>query len=323
MKQKSKISKLLKEYGLILVVIGVAIYFGMMKPKFLTVSNFMTILKQTSVVCICGVGMLFVLITGGINLSVGFMMSATGMLCAIFMVWFGMHPIVAVLLVFIIMMAVGVIEGAVIAYVGVAPFIATLAFTNVLKGFSFLVTNGRNVSDLPDSFCEIGLGSIGVVPIPVVLMLVALLMGYIMLKRMYTGRYFYAIGSNEEAARLSGINVGLVKVMTYVLGSFFATFAGVVMLARIKTASPTTGTGYDTDVITACVLGGVSMAGGEGKVYQVFIGSLFIAMLNNGLIMMQVSEYIQVILKGLILLLAVMYDCIQKKQRKKVVVTEG
>lgn len=322
MKQKSKVSKLLKEYGLIFVVIGVAIYFGIMRPNFLTVDNFMTILKQTAVVCICGVGMLLVLLTAGINLSVGFMMSATGMLCAIFMVWWELPTAVAIVLVILLMMLVGAIEGAIIAYVRVAPFIATLAFMNMLKGFSFLVTNGRNISELPDDFCQIG-GNIGIVPVPVVLMIIALLIGYIILKRMYMGRYFYAIGSNEEAARLSGINIGLVKIMTYVLGSFFASFAGIVMLARIQTASPTTGTGYETDVITACVLGGVSMSGGEGKVYQVFIGSLLIAMLNNGLIMMQVSEYIQVILKGLILLLAVMYDCMQKQRRKKVVVSEG
>lgn len=160
------------------------------------------------------------------------------------------------------------------------------------------------------------------IPVPVILMAVALVMGWIILKKMYVGRYFYAIGSNEEAARLSGINVKLVKVATYVISSFFATFAGIVMLARIKTASPTTGTGYETDVITACVLGGVSMSGGEGKVYQVLVGSLLIAVLNNGLIMMQVSEYIQIILKGIILLIAVIYDSVQKMQKKKVIVAE-
>ncbi|MDO4313979.1 MAG: ABC transporter permease [Eubacteriales bacterium] len=321
MKKQNIVGKLLKDYGIVLVLILTVICFGIAKPKFLTVSNFLTILKQTAVVCICGVGMLFVLITGGINLAVGFMMSATGMICAICMVWWGWNPALAILGAFLIMMVIGVIIGMVIAYLHVAPFIVTMAFMNVLKGFSFLVTGGRNISGLPESFCWIGLGEVWFIPVPIILMALALFIGYFILKRMYAGRYFYAIGSNEEAARLSGINVPMVKIATYVISSFYATFAGIVMLGRIKTASPNTGNGYEFDVITACVLGGVSMTGGEGKVYQVLIGSLLIAVLNNGLIMMQVSEYIQIILKGIILLLAVIYDMVQKNQKKKVAIS--
>ena len=322
MKKENRIGKLLKEYGIVLALILTIIFFCLMRAKFATVSNFLTIAKQASVVTICSMGMLFVLITGGINLSVGFMMSATGMISAIFMVWYGMNPVLAVLIVFLIMMLLGAFIGAVIAYIHVAPFIVTLAFMNILKGFAFLVTGGRNIADLPPAFCWIGLGEILGIPVPIVLMAFALLIAWFILNRMYAGRFFYAVGSNEEAARLSGVNVHLIKIATYVISSFFATFAGVVMLARLKTASPNTGTGYETDVITACVLGGVSMAGGEGRVYQALVGSMLIAVLNNGLIMMQVSEYIQIILKGAILLLAVIYDCYQKIQKKKVVVAE-
>ena len=140
MKKKMTIGKIVKEYGIIFVLFFVIIFFGIMKPEFLTTSNFFTILKQASVVAICGVGMLIVLITGGINLSVGYMISATGMFSAIFMVWWGMKPVFAVLLVFGIMMIIGAIEGALISYANVAPFIATLAFLNILKGISFLVS---------------------------------------------------------------------------------------------------------------------------------------------------------------------------------------
>lgn len=322
MKNQSKVSKLIKEYGIVIALVLMVIFFSLMKPKFFTVSNFFTILKQTSVVAICSIGMLFVLITGGINLSVGFMMAATGITVAIFMVWWSWNPVLAVIAVFVIMLLVGVVIGWIVAYTRVAPFIATLAFMNILKGYAFLATGGRNVSDLPDAFCWLGTGDVLMIPVPVLLMALALFIGWFILNKMYAGRFFYAIGSNEEAARLSGINVPLTKIMTYVISSFFATFAGIVMLARIKTASPTTGTGYETDVITACVLGGVSMSGGEGKVYQAFVGSLLIAVLNNGLIMMQVSEYIQIILKGAILLIAVIYDSVQKMQKKKVIVAE-
>lgn len=316
---KKTVNNIIREYGIVLVLIITCIFFSFANPKFLTASNFLTVMKQASVVCICGVGMLFVLITGGINLAVGFMMSATGMICAMLMVEYGLSPLFAILIVFIIMMILGAVMGGIVAYLHVAPFIVTMAFMNVLKGFSFLVTGGRNISNLPDSFCWIGLGNIGPIPVPVILMAVALFVGYFILKRMYVGRYFFAIGSNEESARLSGVNVPLIKIATYVISSFFATFAGIVMLGRIKTASPTTGNGYEFDVITACVLGGVSMTGGAGKVYHVLVGSLIIAVLNNGLIMMQVSEYIQIILKGIVLLLAVIYDCMQKSQKKKVV----
>lgn len=320
MKKQNPASKWIKEYGIVLVLILEVILFGILKPKFVTVSNFLTILKQSSTVCICAVGMLFVLLTGGINLSVGFMMSATGMICAIFMVWFGMNPALAIVLAMIAMLLVGVVIGSIVAYLNVAPFIVTMAFMNVLKGFSFMVTDGRNISDLPDSFCEIGLGNFLGIPIPIVLMALALFLGYFILRRMYAGRFFFAIGSNEEAARLSGVNVELTKILTYVISCFFATFAGIVMLARIKTAAPNTGNGLEFDVITACVLGGVSMTGGEGKIYQVLVGSVIIAALNNGLIMLQVSEYIQIILKGIILLLAVVYDMMQRKRKKKVVI---
>lgn len=322
MKEQSKAGKLIKEYGIVIALLLMIAFFSFMKPKFFTVSNFFTILKQTSVVAICSMGMLFVLITGGINLSVGFMMAATGITSAICMVWWGWNPAVALIGTFVLMLLIGVVIGWIVAYTKVAPFIATLAFMNILKGYAFLATGGRNVSDLPDSFCWLGSGEILFIPVPVFLMALALFIAWFILNKMYVGRFFYAIGSNEEAARLSGINVKMTKIMTYVISSFFATFAGVVMLARVKTASPTTGTGYETDVITACVLGGVSMTGGEGKVYQAFVGSVLMAVLNNGLIMMQVSEYVQIVLKGLILLIAVIYDSVQKMQKKKVIIAE-
>ncbi|MDO4518995.1 MAG: ABC transporter permease [Eubacteriales bacterium] len=319
MKKKSIASKIIKEYGIILVLIITVIIFSCLKEKFRTVSNFLTILKQTAPVCICSIGMCFVLITGGINLSVGFMESATCMICGVMMVWWGWNPVISVFIVFLIMMLIGSLQGFVIAKYRVAPFIVTLAFMNILKGISFIITGGLNISGLPDNFCQLGLGSLFGVPIPIYMMLLALFIGYFILNKMYVGRFFYAIGSNEEAARLSGINVKLVKIATYVIGSFFATFAGVVQLARIKTASPNNGSGIENDIITACVLGGVSMAGGEGKIYQVFVGSMIIAVLNNGLIMCQVSEYWQIIVKGVILLFAVIYDMIQKNQKNKVV----
>jgi ribose transport system permease protein len=261
--------------------------------------------------------MLFVLITGGIDLSVGWMMSAVGMLAGYLMTNNKINPIVVSLIVFIAMMSIGAIMGVIVAKLRIAPFIVTMAFMNVLKGFSYLITGGKNIYGLPDYFTVIGQKNVGPIPIPIILMFIALLLGWFILNKTYFGRFFYAVGGNEEAAMLSGINVTIVKTATYMISSFFATFAGFVMLARIKTGSPTTGNGYEFDVITACVLGGVSMTGGFGKIYHVFVGALMIAVLNNGMIIMQVSEHIQVVLKGIVLLLAVIYDCVQKNRQVK------
>lgn len=307
-----------RDYGIVFVLLAEIILFSVMRQQFFTMSNMITVIRQAAIVCICGVGMLFVLITGGIDLSVGWMMSATGMLAAYLMTTTAMNPLVACFVVFLVMMTIGGTIGTIISTLHIAPFIVTMAFMNVLKGFSFLITNGKNVYGLPESFNYIGQGYIGPIPVPIILMAFALLLGWFVLNKAYVGRHFYSVGSNEEASMLSGINVTATKISTYMISSFFATFAGLVMLARIKTASPTTGNGYEFDVITACVVGGVSMTGGAGRVYHVLVGSLIIAVLNNGMIIMQVSEYVQIIFKGLILLAAVIYDVVQKKRAMKV-----
>ncbi|MCC8107810.1 MAG: ABC transporter permease [Planctomycetes bacterium] len=308
----------IRDYGIVFVLLIEVLLFAVMRQQFFTMSNMITVIRQAAIVCICGVGMLFVLITGGIDLSVGWMMSATGMLAAYLMTTTSLNPLVICLLVFIVMIIIGGMIGTIISVLHIAPFIVTMAFMNVLKGFAFLITNGKNVYGLPESFNYIGQGYIGPIPVPIILMAFALFLGWFVLNKAYVGRHFYAVGSNEEASMLSGINVTATKISTYMISSFFATFAGLVMLARIKTASPTTGNGYEFDVITACVVGGVSMTGGAGRVYHVLVGSLIIAVLNNGMIIMQVSEYVQIIFKGIILLAAVIYDEVQKSRAMKV-----
>jgi ribose transport system permease protein len=307
------IGKILREYGILLVLLAEVIFFSIGHPSFFTASNFITITRQAAVVCICGTGTLIVFVSGGFDISIGWMMTATGMLVAYLMTTYLLHPVIACLIVYAIMMSAGLTMGAIIAKMRIAPFIVTLAFMSMLKGFSYLITNGRNIYGLPDSFVVIGQGYIGDVPLPIILMVAALLLGWFILSKTNLGQSFYAIGGNEESAMLSGINTTKVKMSAYMLGSFFAVSAGLVLLARIKTASPTTGNGYEFDIITACILGGASLTGGRGKIYNVVVGALTIAVLNNGFIFMQVSEYIQVILKGMFLLLAVMYDVTHKK----------
>ena len=302
--------KVIKQYGIVLVLLLIILYFSIANPAFAKMSNFITITRHMTVVCISGIGMLFVLVTGGIDLSVGWMMSATAMMAGYFMVNMKINPLLSCVMIFFITMTIGSVIGGIISKLRIAPFIVTMSFMNILRGFSYLITGGKTIYGLPDSFTFIGNGYY-----PIILMIVALLIGWFILRVTYFGRYYYALGSNEEAARLSGLNVDIIKISAYTISSFFATFAGLILVSRIKTAAAGIGSGYEFDVITACVLGGVGMSGSVGKLYHVFVGALIIAVINNGLIIMQVSEFVQLVLKGVILLFAVIYD--RKQQLRK------
>ena len=316
---KGKVSHIVKHYGIVLVLFVEILVFSFAHPAFGTFSNAITILRQASIVGICSVGMLFVLITGGINLATGWTMSLSGMIASVIMVNMGLSPWIAVLATFAAAIVVGLIMGLIIAGLKIAPFVVTMAFMNVLKGLCYLITDGKNVYGLPDSFNVIGQGYVGPIPIPVILMALAMFIGWFILQKTYFGRYFYAIGGNEEAALLSGIPVVKTKIATYIISNLYGAFAGLVMLGRIKTGSPVTGSGYEFDAIIACVLGGVSMAGGAGKIYHVLVGTLIVAIMNNAFVILQVSEYIQVILEGVILLFAIIYDVLQRRSEQKVV----
>jgi len=315
----NKVKKIsLKEFGIVLVLLAVVMFFSITASNFLTVSNIRTILLQVSSVCICSLGMMFVLITGGIDLSVGYLASAVGMLSAFCMVNLGLNGAFSLIVALIFAEIIGLIQGALIAYLKVPPFIVTMAFMNILKGFSYMITSGRAIYDLPGFVRQIGQGTVLGIPILIILMLVSIVLVGSFARKVYVGRFFYAVGSNEEAAKLSGINTNVVKVATYMISALFACIAGIVMMGRLATASPNSGDGFEFDVITACVLGGVSMSGGKGKEYQVFVGAMIIGVLNNGMIQLHIDTYMQLAIKGLILLLAVAFDCIQQRKKKKV-----
>ncbi|MCD8198060.1 MAG: ABC transporter permease [Lachnospiraceae bacterium] len=307
-----------KGFGIIAVLIVVIVFFSIMSSNFLTLSNMRTILLQVSSTCVCSLGMMFVLVTGGIDLSVGYMASAAGMLSAFCMTTANMNGAAAFLVTLLFALVIGAIQGILIAKIKVPPFIVTMAFMNGLKGFSYLITSGRAIYDLPDFVRGIGQGTVLGIPLPVLIMVILIIITSFFTRKIYVGRYFYAVGSNEEAARLAGINSDAVKIATYMLSSFFAYLAGIIMMGRLATASPNSGDGFEFDVITACVLGGVSMSGGKGKVYQAVVGAIIIAALNNGMIQLHIDTYVQLVIKGLILLLAVVFDCLQQNRKQKV-----
>jgi Ribose/xylose/arabinose/galactoside ABC-type transport systems, permease components len=308
----------LREFGIFLVFIGLVILFSFLSPHFLKVTNIFNITKQIATLAIVSVGFTFVLITGGIDLSVGYQISLVNVVCAYLMVKSGLHPAIAVLIVIVMGTLIGFINGLIIIKTGVAPLIVTLAVMSMLNGLSFMISKGIPIFGYPKSFSIIGQGSIGVVPISLIIMLVIIFIGTFILIKTYFGRYFYAIGSNVEAAKLSGVDVGRIKILVYTLCGFFTAIAGVIMLSRINSGLSITGGGFEFSVLTACVLGGVSINGGKGTMMGAFIGVLIIGVLNNGLILLNIGEYAQLVLRGFVLLLAVVYDTMSRDRSERV-----
>lgn len=212
---------------------------------------------------------------------------------------------------------IGLLNGVIIAEIGMPPLIVTFASQTIFAGLAYIICKGTPISRFPESFLAMGQGYVGPIPIPVIIMVLCFAVGAFILSKTYFGRYFYAIGGNEEAAVLSGIQVKKVKYIVYALSGLFAGIAGLVMLARANTGQPNAGLGYEFDVITCVVLGGVSVSGGSGKMSNVIAGVLIIGVLSNGMVLLNVSSYMQMVIKGIILLLAVGSDCIQQKNLLK------
>ena len=318
------------KFGIILVLAALVVFFSLSSESFLTVSNIMTVSRQVSMIGVCSIGMMFVILTGGIDLSVGSTMSFVNVLCAYFMVKLGMNPVLAIILCIIISAGAGYTSGLFITKLGVPSFISTLAFMNILSGIAFIISHGMPIFGYPASFNVIGQGYVGPIPVPVIIMIVVMALGAFILRKTYFGRYFYAIGGNEEAAKLSGINVALTKQMVYMLSSVFAAIAGIIMLSRLSSGVATTGSGFEFQVITAVILGGVSISGGAGNVFGVAVGVLIMGVLSNGLILINMNEYVQRVVQGVVLLGAVSIDCVSKrkgkinlKDRKKEIRTEA
>lgn len=293
------------------------VFFAIMSDNFLSMRNLMNVAKQVSIFGVASVGMTYVILLGGIDLATGSIISFVNIVAAYFMVNMGLNPILAVIGSLVISTIIGLLNGVIIAEIGMPPLIVTFASQTIFAGLAYIICKGTPISRFPESFLAMGQGYVGPIPIPVIIMVLCFAVGAFILSKTYFGRYFYAIGGNEEAAVLSGIQVKKVKYIVYALSGFFAGIAGLVMLARANTGQPNAGLGYEFDVITCVVLGGVSVSGGSGKMSNVIAGVLIIGVLSNGMVLLNVSSYMQMVIKGIILLLAVGSDCIQQKNLLK------
>ncbi|PIC77061.1 ribose ABC transporter permease [Sporosarcina sp. P19] len=302
---KSSLQKLGPFIGLLLIVVIISI----MSPSFLTLNNLFNVLRQVSINALIAFGMTFVILTGGIDLSVGSILALTGAVTAGMMSG-GMDPILAMLLGILLGVLLGAINGLIIAKGKVAPFIATLATMTIFRGLTLVYTEGRPISGLGDSFTfqMLGKGYIFGIPVPVITMAISFAVLYFILKKTTFGRRVYAVGGNEEASRLSGINVDRVKIYVYSLAGGLTAIASLILTSRLNSAQPTAGNMFELDAIAAVVLGGTSLTGGRGWIVGTLIGALIIGVLNNGLNLIGVSSFFQQVVKGAVILIAVLLD---------------
>jgi ribose transport system permease protein len=301
-----------KKYGIYSALIVLMIIFSLVSDVFFTTANLFNVARQVSMLGIAAVGMTFTLLLGGIDLSIGSMISLVNIVAAGLMVKNGLNPIMACLFSILLTSILGFINGLVIANIGIPPLIVTLCSMTVLEGIAFIISRGLPIYGFPPEFSIIGQGYLGIVPVPVIIMVVVLAAGAFILNKTYFGRYFYAVGGNEDASYLSGIKIKNVKYLAYTLSGFFAGLAGIVLLSRTNTGQPIAGKGFEFEVLTAVVLGGVSVNGGYGKISNVVAGVCIIGVLSNGLVILNVSQYVQMVIKGMVLLTAVGFDCLQK-----------
>ncbi|MFJ7829446.1 ABC transporter permease [Peribacillus sp. NPDC097284] len=289
-------------------------FFSFASGEFLSSENVSNIIRQVSINGILAVGMTFVILTGGIDLSVGSVMAFTGTIMVGLMINNGMPAIAAVLIGIILGALLGYINGLFISRARIPAIIVTLAMMEVARGLALLYTGGYPLSGVSKSFTFIGRGYLfGVIPMPAVIMILVFIVAYIILNHLPIGRYIYAIGGNEEAVRLSGVKVKRIKTFVYLISGITASISGLIMTSRLASGQPMAGEGYELDAIAAVVLGGTSIAGGRGHIFGTILGALLLGVLSNGLNLMGVSPYVQRVLKGAIIVGAIYYSSFRQK----------
>ncbi len=304
-----------RQFGTLCGLIGLVVVFWAMTPHFLTVSNLLNVAQQTSINAIIAVGMTFVILTAGIDLSVGSIVAFSGVVLARAL-HSGVPLFPALLLGLGVGLLCGLVNGVLISWGRLPPFISTLGMMSVARGAALLYTEGRPVSGFSGAFRWLSTGEVAHVPAPVLIMLLIYAVAHLVLRRTKLGRYTYAIGGNEEAAVLSGVNVRVYKTWIYGLCGMFSGLAAIILTARLNSAQPIAGIMYELDAIAATVIGGTSLMGGEGTVAGTLIGALIMGVLRNGLNILGVSSFVQQIVIGSVIIAAVLADVALKKQRK-------
>ncbi|WP_415364243.1 Ribose ABC transporter, permease protein RbsC [Mammaliicoccus lentus] len=303
--KSSLLEKIIPFIGLILLVVVISV----LNTAFLDLSNLLNLLRQVSINGLIAFGMTFVILTGGIDLSVGSILALSSAFIAI-LITSGLDPIVALIVGVLGGFLLGVFNGVLVTFGSMAPFIATLATMTIFRGLTLVITDGNPITDLGDSylFQLFGKGYFFGIPVPAVTMIIVFIVLAIILQKTTFGRHTYAIGGNEVASKISGIKVNKVKILIYGISGLMSALAGAILTSRLNSAQPTAGTSYELDAIAAVVLGGTSLTGGKGRIVGTLIGVLIIGVLNNGLNLLGVSSFYQQVVKGIVILIAVLID---------------
>ncbi|AME24012.1 ABC transporter permease [Burkholderia sp. PAMC 26561] len=307
-------NRALRHYGGIVVgLIVLCGFFWALSPNFMSVNNLLNVVMQVSIVAILGFGMTYVLLLGDIDLSVGATMALVGTVCA-FALEHGASPFLAVLAAMGTGLVLGAINGSLSALLTIPSFIVTVATMGVFRGFAYLTSNGVPISIDNDAFAFLGNGAVLGIPLPIWILAVLLLLNHFVLSRTVFGRKAYLAGGNREAALYSGIDVNRLRIMIFMISGLLASIGGVLMTSRLYSAQPNAGIGYELDAIAAAVLGGTSLSGGYGTITGTLIGALIIGVINNGMNLLSVPYFYQLIVKGIVILVAVCID-VQTKKR--------
>jgi len=314
-----KLREINKNYFIFyLLVIEIAVLsIAVPKGVFLSGENIMNALRQSTIVAIIAAGSFLVLLSGCIDLSVGSTVGLVGVFTAKLIVDYQLPVPAAFLGGIALALAIGAVNGLLVTRVRIPPFIVTLGTMEIVRGITYVITNAYPVSNLPPSIEVLGRGYLWIIPIPVIIMFMIYVITYLYADHSRMGRYVYAIGSSEEASFLSGIKVKSIRLYVYMIASFFAAISSLILLSRLASGQPNGGIGYEFQAITAAVLGGTSTSGGKGKILGVLFGALFIAIMNNGMVLLAVSSYFQQIARGLILILAVTFDVLKARRSGK------
>lgn len=298
-----------KNKGIILVLLAMVVLLSLLSPVFLTTNNIISLVQQITINMFIALAMSLVIITGGIDLSVGSIVALSSTITVGLIVNNGIPLFIAILIGLVIGVITGLLNGVIITKFKLPPFIVTLATMNVVRGIAYIYSGGSSIRITGDSFTNLGTSQLfGVLPIPILYMIVFIILFSILLSKSKFGTYIYAIGGNREAARLSGINTLKTEIIVYTIAGFMAAFAGIVLAARMYSGQPSVGQGYEMDAIAASVLGGVSMAGGKGNISGTVFGAIVIGIVSNGLNLLGISSFWQLVVMGIIILAAVIVD---------------
>jgi ribose/xylose/arabinose/galactoside ABC-type transport system permease subunit len=313
----NQMGSILKKNVPFLILVFLVILFSFIAPNFMTFGNLRTLIRQISFAGISAVGLMFVMISGGIDLSIGSQIVFGNVLLAIMMVDWKLPPAVAIPLILLVGTGLGAINGFLCIKLNIHPLIITLGTSAIFKGMGYIINQSRNIMGFPDSFRWFGQGFVWGIPVPVIVMIIVALIGAFILTKTYFGRQIFALGGNEEAARLAGVNIKRMKVLLFMICGFVSSITTILLLSRVFAGQTITGQGLEFDCLTAALLGGVSFKGGEGNVFGLMVGMLIIGVLNNAMQLATFPDFSQTVVKGSVLLIAVAFDVYQKNRKAK------